>query len=308
MNPTLVILAAGLGRRFGGPKQLTPIGPHGETILDYTVFDAVRAGFAQVVCVVRPEIAETLESALGRRWAEHLPVAYVEQRLDSLPDGRRPPRQRTRPWGTGQAVLATAEAVRGPFAVVNADDFYGRRALGALASFLRREAGPATFALVGFRLGDTLVDTGPVSRALCRCTADGWLQEIVEIPAVSRQGPGGRYTTAGGVQCTLPADNPVSLNLWGFHPAVFDILRAEFARFLAGYGRDGHCGDGEDDQPEFFLPAAIQHAIENGRVRVRILPADDTWFGVTHPDDLPRTRQQIGRLIDRGDYPAELWA
>jgi len=306
MKPALVILAAGIGRRFGGTKQLEPVGPGGATIMDYSIYDALRAGFGQIVFVIRREMEAVVRESLGRRYAQRVPVAYAFQRLDDLPAGFAPPLRRVKPWGTGQAVLAAASVVEGPLAVINADDSYGANSFEALGAFLRAPAvevlptgAQHTFALVGYRLGDTLSERGAVARAVCRCDADGWLQDIVETAEISKAGANGQCTDPAGQTHLLPGDTLVSMNLWGFTPAIFDELRAGFAEFLRGQARS--------PEAEFPLPGVIQQGIAAGRVRVRVLPTTDSWCGVTHPRDLPRVREFLRALVARGVYPEEVW-
>lgn len=296
----LVILAAGLGRRYGGLKQLEPVGPGGEALLEYTIYDAWRAGVTRVVIVVRPETRSVFERALADRLPGCVEVAFVEQRIDDRPPGFAVPPGRTRPWGTAHALLAAAHVISEPFIVANADDFYGAAPLTALATFLREKppSGIATYAMVGFRLGDTLPDRGAVSRAVCRCGEDGWLQEIEEIPEIERAAGGGRCTDANGRERFLPFDTLVSMNLWGLRPDVFDTLRADFRRFLR------ECGRTEAD--EWYLPAAVQSTVHSHRARVRVLAAGGAWCGITHVRDAELVAARIRRLVAEGAYPENL--
>lgn len=300
-HPVLVILAAGVGRRFGGLKQLEPVGPGGMTIMDYTIFDARRAGFAGVVLVIRPETVAAFRRSIGRRVAEHLAVTYAFQRLEDLPAGGAVPAGRSKPWGTAQAVLAAAEAVDGSFAVVNADDFYGAESFATLGRFLRQRHSeePPVFAMVGFPVRTTLVRTGGVSRALCSINPDGWLQGIVEIPALEKRGDGGCYTAADGTTHTVGGDELVSMNMWGFTPAIFDPLHRRFREFLRG--------PGPLLEAEFLLPSVIEELIRERRARVKVLPNAGTWCGVTYSRDKVRVEKMIAGLIARGDYPQPLW-
>ena len=300
-KPTLVILAAGLGSRYGGLKQLEPVGPGGATIMDYSIFDALRAGFGRIVFVIRAELEEAVRAAFGRRYEAQAPVAYAHQRLDDLPVGFTLPDGRTKPWGTGHAVLAAAGQVDGPFAVVNADDFYGAKAFAAIGEFLRTAPDSAlpTYAMVGYTLRDTLSDSGTVSRGLCRCTPEGWLERITEVTGVARSGRDARHPGPDGTEQTVPGDTLVSMNIWGFQAAVFDQLRSGFRAFL-----DVNSGN---PKAEFYLPAAIQEAIRADQARVRVLPAGAQWCGVTHPQDRADASEFIHGLVARGDYPAELW-
>lgn len=298
--PTLVLLAAGLGTRFGGDKQLARVGPAGETLMDYTVFDAARAGFGAVVFVVR----EAMEPAFGReahaRYGARLRVACAVQRLEDVPPGAMVPAGRTAPWGTGQAVLAAEAHLRGPFAVANADDFYGAAALEAAATFLRapHSGAPPTFAVVAYPVRDTLSPAGTVNRAVCETTGDGWLAALDEVRAI-RETEDGRITGRGSRgEVVLAATAPVSMNLWAFTPAVFPLLHEAFARHLAGP---------EHATAEFLLPDAVSAWISVGAARVRVLPAAGRWFGLTHADDRAGVEAALRERVARGEYPVPLW-
>jgi UTP-glucose-1-phosphate uridylyltransferase len=288
VTPTLVILAAGLGARFGGDKQTAALGPGGAMLLEYSIYDAMRAGFGQVVLVVRAGKERTMQAALSVRIGARVAVTCVAQRPDDLPPGCTAPPTRTKPWGTAHAVLAARAAVQEPFAVANADDFYGRASFAALGEFLAR-AQPAespAYALVGFPLGATLSEAGPVNRALLRTDAEGWLTAIEERPGL----------TSAKVAAELIADTLVSMNLWGFTPAVFPALEREFVIFLRAHG--------SSLDAEFLLPVAVRSL----RASVRVLPARGSWCGVTYPADAPRVAAHLAELTERGEYPLDLWA
>jgi len=300
MTRALVILAAGMGSRFGGPKQLEPLGPAGETMMDYAVFDAHRAGFDEVVVVTRSEIADAVRASLQRSGGWPLPIRYVLQRLDDLPSGTTVPAGRTKPWGTGHAVLAAAPAVHGSFAVVNADDFYGAASYRIIAEFLRGPAaGPVPeYAVVGFALRDTLSAEGGVNRARLDQSADGWLQHVEELRGIEPSGDGARYRDAGGRTVPLAGDQLVSMNMWAFTPALFAQLRAAFTDFLV-HGA-------ADPAAEFLLPTVVEQLIMESRARVRVLPGGGPWCGVTYPHDAPKVAAALGALVERGDYPSPL--
>ncbi len=299
--PTLVILAAGLGRRYGGLKQLEPVGPGGATIMDYSIYDARRAGFGRVVLVIRPEMEAPVREALVARYAAHLPIALAFQRLEDVPAGTAKPVERTRPWGTAHAVLSAAGCVSGPLAVINADDFYGATAFATLGEFLRAVPaveGVATWAMVGYRLRDTLSETGAVARALCQCTTDGWLQRIEEVTGLTRHGADAQ-TAADGVTRVVPGATRVSMNLWGLTPGVFGVLRAGFREFLREQGGS--------PTAEYHLPHIVQTAIAAGQARVCVLPGGNAWCGVTHAADRVRTAAVLAGLVASGAYPERLW-
>ena len=295
MAPTLLVLAAGLGSRYGGLKQIDPVGPSGETVLDYAVFDAHRAGFGRVVFVIRREFEDAFRAVVGPRYGGRIEVGYAYQSLDALPGGRRPPAGRAKPWGTGHAVWCAREAVRGPFAVINADDFYGAESFRELAAFLREApaapAAPAGFAMIGFRLDRTLSEHGAVARGVCAVRPDGSLASIVEAAglAPSLVGPGRPYSGA----------ETVSMNCWGFTPALCGALDGQLREFL----------DARSDDPaaEFYLPAAVSAMIARGEAVVRVRPTAAAWFGVTYREDKPRVQEALAALVRSGAYPSRLF-
>ena len=299
-GPSLVLLAAGMGSRFGGMKQLAAVGPSGETLMDYSIYDALRAGFAAAVFVIRPEMEETFRGFVTGRYGTRLRIATAHQRLEKVPHGVVVPESRAKPWGTGQAVLAAAEAVTGPFAVVNADDFYGAEAYRALAEFLL-DADPAaatpTFGLTGYRIGETLSESGGVNRGLLEVSADGLLASVEELLDITR-GPGGLAGRVGVERRAVPGDALVSMNMWGFSPAVFPILEAGFRRFLADAGAA---------TSEYLLPTVIREAIERGEARVRVLDPGSSWFGITYPADAPAVSEALAMLVREGRYPSPLF-
>jgi hypothetical protein len=304
MAMSLLVLAAGLGSRYGGLKQLDPVGPAGETLLDYAVFDAVRAGFGRVVFVIRRDFAAEFREKVGARYAGCVAVDYVFQSLDALPPGFSPPAGREKPWGTGHAVWCAREAVQENFAVINADDFYGAEALQKLGEFLqgsqisdfKSQMSPgrsplAEFALAGYRLANTLSAHGSVSRGVCEVGADDALRSITEETNLSPAdvGPGRKFS----------GDEIVSMNCWGFTPALFPALDAQLAEFLRVQG--GHA------KAEFYLPAAVSVMIARDEARGRVLPTASTWFGVTYREDKPRVQAALAELVHRGEYPEKLF-
>ena len=296
----LVILAAGMGSRFGGLKQVEPVGPAGELIIDYSVHDARRAGFDRLVLVIRKDIEADFRATIGRRLEARMDVRYVFQEVDLLPAGHPPPAGRTKPWGTGHAVLAARAAVQRPFAVINADDFYGASGYAALAGHFGRTAATAPdYAMVGYPLKQTLSEFGTVSRGLCATDAGGRLQHITEITRIEKTAAGAKYTDGAGAARQLTGGEIVSMNFWGFTPAVFAQLDELFAGFLAK--------SGGDPKAEFYLPTAISTLNEAGRARVALLESSDAWFGITYREDLANSRQAVAALVAQGKYPSPLW-
>ena len=295
-----MILAAGIGSRFGGPKQLSPVGPSGETLLDYAIYDAVRAGFARVVLVIRKELAAPLREHVAAVTGGSVPVDFVEQRLDDLPGGRRAFEGRVKPWGTAHAVLVVRYALEGPFAVCNADDFYGAGAYCLLAEHLTRRAAPPEHALVGYRLDATLSEHGGVARAVASCGPDGLLTRLVEVRDVRVEGRGLGIRGSGvtGEELQFTGDEQVSMNLWGFTNDVFAALKDQFADFL-GASRS-------TPNAEFLLSTALDDQVTAGRARLRVLTAPDQWFGVTFAADVPAVRDALAALVRAGVYPADL--
>lgn len=300
-DTTLVVLAAGIGSRFGGLKQLEPVGPGGATLMDYTIYAALREGFDRVVLVVREQTHELFEEHLERGPALHADVALVHQELEDLPQGFQVPAGRAKPWGTGHAVLAVAPVVEGPFAVVNADDYYGREGIAAIARFLESgsdDGQPSRWAMVGYRLGNTLPAAGTVSRALCRSDDDGRLATLEEIPRIWRQGEGARWLDPEGSEQDAPLDALVSINLWGFTPSLLGRLELAFRNFLAS---------DPGERGELFLPTVVGDAIANREATVEVLASPGRWCGLTSPEDRELVRHRLAEMVADGDYPAELW-
>lgn len=287
-RPTLLVLAAGIGSRYGGLKQIAPIGPGGETIIDYSVYDALRAGFGKLVFVIRRDIERPFKETIGCRFEGRVEVDYVFQEV---------PLERKKPWGTGQAVLVAREAINEPFGVINGDDFYGRNSFRLLADHL--QTGPQDFAMVGFVLKNTLSEFGSVARGVCQATADGYLETVVELTRIERESRTGaiQHTDSSGRVHLLSGNEIVSLNTWGFTTAIFPHLEQEFAAFRRS----------APPQAEFFIPTAVNSLIKEDKIRVRVLPTPDSWFGVTYQEDRPRVIASIRALIDRGEYPEQLW-
>lgn len=300
---SLVVLAAGIGSRYGGLKQMDPMGPSGEIILDYSVYDALAAGFGKVVFVISRAIEEAFRDRVGRAIERRVDTAYVFQRLDALPEGFEVPPERKKPWGTAHAVLASEPEVDGPFVVINADDFYGRGAYLAAARYLRR--GPAAdgipdYCMVGYRLENTLTEHGHVARAVCTTDPDGLLTDATERTRIARQEGAIRFTEDGEQWFDLAPDTIVSMNLWGFTPAIYADIADRFPRFLA-QNRE-HLG-----KVEFYIPNLVAGLIRDGRARVRVLPTRERWYGVTYPQDKPGVKVALESLVGQGLYPRSLW-
>ncbi|MGA0093660.1 MAG: nucleotidyltransferase family protein [Chthoniobacterales bacterium] len=292
-SPTLLVLAAGMGSRYGGLKQLDPVGPAGETLLDYSVQDALRAGFGRVVFLIRRDIEKEFREKVGARYGGKVPVDYAFQQLDHLPGGFAAPPGRTKPWGTAHAVWCARNVVGENFAAINADDFYGAETFRVVGEFLRGRdaaAGTPLLAMAAFRLGRTLSEHGTVARGICEAGPDGLLRSIEELTDIARADDGS--ITASGR--ALPEEAPVSMNFWGFTPQVFELLEKELVKFLAK--------DGGSDKAECYLPSAIAGMIESGSARVRMLPTTSDWFGVTYREDRERVVRSIAALAT--DAPA----
>jgi UTP-glucose-1-phosphate uridylyltransferase len=298
MHQTLLVLAAGMGSRYGGLKQIDPLGPGGETIIDYSVYDALRAGFDKVVFVIRKDIEATFRELVGRRFEGRVAVEYAFQELNSLPEGFATPAGRQKPWGTGHAILVAESVVKEPFAVINADDFYGARSFQALASHFG--SGAQSYAMVGFVLRNTLSEHGAVSRGVCRLSQEGWLQAVTEMTKIESVSGRVQSVAADGRAVALTGEEIVSMNMWGFTPSLFEHLRREFAEFLRAQG--------QELKSEFYIPSVVNSLVAGRRERIQVLRSPDSWFGVTYKEDRPQVVRSIRRLIALGQYPERLWA
>jgi len=298
VSPTLVILAAGMGSRYGGQKAADPVGPGGESIVDYSIYDAHRAGFERFVFVIRRELEEPLKQMAGARFGKHVSVDYVHQEVTKLPPGFRLPPGRTKPWGTTHAVLTAGKLIHGPFAVINVNDFYGAESYRGLAQHLK--SGVKDHAMVGYVLRNTLSDFGSVARGICQVSKDGYLESIVEMKSVERHGGHARTLDAAGQEMRLPGDAVVSMNMWGFMPEVFLPLREQFEKFLSASGSDLNA--------ECYIPTAVNDIVVAGQAKVRVLHTGDAWFGITYREDHSHAAETIRRLIEGGYYPRKLWS
>lgn len=292
---TLVVLAAGLGSRFGGLKQMEPLGPNGETLLDYSVYDAYHAGFTKVVFVIREFFAEEFKEKIGRRYEGLLEVQYVFQEVNITIPGIEIA-ERTKPWGTNHAVLVCKDVVHEPFAVINSDDYYGKDGFTKVAKFLKEDVSPDHYALIGYILKNTLSDSGTVNRGVCETDDKGNLVSIEEVLKIQRQDDGQVIRQDKGTQ--LSEDSIVSMNFWGFDSSYFDRLESGFHEFVRQ--------NKDNPTAEYYIPVLIDEMINNGEITLKVIPSHDNWYGVTYVQDADRVRQAFLSLHERGIYPATL--
>ncbi len=298
MKPTLVVLAAGMGSRYGGLKQVDPVGPSGEAILDYSVFDAVRGGFGKVVFIIRHDFEAEFKEKVGKKYEGLVPVEYCYQDINDLPAPYKVPEGRSKPWGTAHATRAARKVVHEPFAVINADDFYGRDAFAKLGAFLA-EAKPMHFAMVGYKLALTLSENGSVARGICDVAADGSLKSVTEMTKIVRTADGAENREDPEHPVKLTAKELVSMNLWGFTPELFDALEARFPAWLAA--------NGTKEKSEWYIPFVVDELIHEGKADCKVLPTESSWFGVTYREDKPFVMAEIKKLVDSGEYPSKLF-
>ena len=304
-KPVLVIMAAGMGSRYGGLKQIDPVGNHGQPILDYSIYDARRAGFETVVFVIKHEIEDTFKSAIGDRIAKSINVKYAFQELGDLPEGYAVPEGRVKPWGTCHAILAARKVVDGPFAVINADDYYGPEAFQTIYDYLSRN--PARpdcyeFAMVGYLLGNTVTENGHVARGVCVEDENHFLQTVTERTHIEKDGANARFTEDGGKSwSSLPGDTIVSMNMWGLTRGFIDEAEARFPAFLDKAMAEN------PQKGEYFLPSVVSALIEEGKARVKVLRSTDRWYGVTYQADKPVVVAAIAEKTASGLYPDNLW-
>jgi hypothetical protein len=303
-QPALVVMAAGIGSRYGGLKQVDPIGPGGEIVIDYAVYDALRAGFEQVIFVIRREIEDVFREKIGGKIEKRVETAYVFQELDDLPPGFQLPENRKKPWGTGHAVLSCRDVIDRPFAVINADDFYGFQAFQDLANYLHHASdqnGVYDFAMVGYALSNTLSEHGSVARGVCQVSVSGYLEGIQERTRIEPREGQIMYTENGADWTPLSADSIVSMNMWGFTPSMITELAARFPIFLQKNAAN-------IEKAEYFLPSVVNDLLQEGKARVRVLPVKEKWYGVTYPQDRPAVQEAVRELVRRGLYPENLWS
>ncbi len=298
MKPTLVILAAGMGSRYGGLKQLDELGPNGEAIIDYSLYDAIRAGFGKVVFIIRTDFAEEFKARFEPRLKGRIETEYVYQSLDKIPAGFKLNPEREKPWGTAHAVMMAADVVKEPMAVINADDFYGRESYQVMGGFLTSSEDPSEYSMIGYNVANTLSPFGTVSRGVCMTDENGYLTSVVERTKIQRDPDGIHYYEPEG-RFPLAENTPVSMNFWGLKPNVFDYLQKGFSKFLEEKGNEL--------KSEFFIPLLINENIVAGNISTKVLTCDAPWFGVTYREDKPDAQAQILSLIDKGVYPQKLW-
>ena len=304
MKPTLFLLAAGMGSRYGGLKQLDGLGPHGETIMDYSIYDAIHAGFGKLVFVIRKDFEQDFRDKIISKYEGHIPCEMVFQAIDNLPEGFTCPEGRTKPWGTNHAVMMGESVINEPFAVINCDDFYGRDSYRAMADFLSNlpEGTKNTYAMVGFRIGNTLSESGTVSRGICGTDERRMLTSVVERTKIQRMDGEVKYLDDDNTTWTAtPETTPVSMNFWGFTPDYFAYSKEFFKTFLSDPKNM------ENLKSEFFIPLMVDKLIKDGTATVKVLDTASKWFGVTYPEDRQSVVDKIQALIDAGEYPDKLF-
>ncbi len=301
MKPTLLVMAAGMGSRYGGLKQIEAVGPHGAILLDYSIHNALKAGFGKVVFIIRREFEAAFRENTGAKWESRVSLAYVHQELDLIPTGFAVPSGRTKPWGTSHAIWTARREIHEPFAVLNADDYYGPHALKALFDHLSTlDSLDATdYAMAGYRLFNTLSDSGPVARGVCESGPDGLLKRVVERLKIAKDGVKAKYEAEDGSWKPLTGQETASMNLWGFTPRLFQQLDEGLVSFLKAKGNE--------EKSEYLIPRTVDALLQEGQATVKVLPTTDPWFGLTYPEDLPMVKGKIAAAHVQGTYPERLW-
>jgi UTP-glucose-1-phosphate uridylyltransferase len=298
MKPTLLVLAAGMGSRYGGLKQIDPIGPTNETIIDYSIHDAIDAGFGKIVFVIRESFEEEFKELFNAKLAGKIEVDYVNQEIGKVPEGSVYNLEREKPWGTGHAILMAKDCIHEPFAVINADDYYGVEAFTTIADYLSHSITDEENCMVGYRLGNTISENGSVSRGVCGTNKNDHLTTVVERTHIEKLENGIAYKE-NEEWIQLAPETTVSMNFWGFTPKLFDHLEAQFTVFLKE--------EGDQLKSEFFIPTVVANIIKDGKTQVKVLKSDAQWFGVTYREDKEKAIKAIGKLIEKGTYPSKLW-
>jgi len=299
MKPTLLVLAAGMGTRYGGNKQLDEVGPSGETIIDYSIYDAIRAGFGKIVFVIRRDIEEQVRERFVDRLQGKIEVDYVFQEITNLPEGVRVASDRSKPWGTSHAILVTKDKIKEPFGVINADDYYGVESFSLLRDFLLNDKDPNNYCIVGYKLGNTLSDHGHVNRGVCKADENGFLMNIVETRQIEKTREGAIAPGTDGNPIIFTGNEIVSMNLWGFKPSCYEFLGKEFRNFINAYGMDL--------KSELDIPTSVDKFVKSGEITIKILMSNERWFGVTYREDKPFVVESIKKMIRKGVYPARIY-
>ena len=299
MKPTLLVLAAGMGTRYGGNKQLDEVGPSGETIIDYSIYDAIRAGFGKIVFVIRRDIEEQVKERFVRKLKGKIEVDYVFQEITNIPGGIKVSPERQKPWGTSHAILVAAKKINEPFGVINADDYYGVESFRILHDFLVNDKDPDCYCIVGYKMKNTLSDHGHVNRGVCRAGSDGLLKNIVETRQIEKLATGAQAPGPDGKMINFNGDEIVSMNLWGFKPSCFSYLGQEFQNFITA--------NGMDIKSELDIPTSVDKFVKNGQITIKILMSNERWFGVTYREDKPFVVESINSMISRGVYPDSIY-
>lgn len=300
MKPTLLVLAAGMGTRYGGNKQLDEVGPSGETIIDYSIYDAIRAGFGRIVFVIRRDIEEQVKERFVEKLDGKIDVDYVFQETTNLPEGVKVSQDRQKPWGTSHAILVTKDKINEPFGVINADDYYGVDSFKILCDFLVNDKDETNYCIVGYKLGNTLSDHGHVNRGVCQADEKGFLKNIVETRQIEKTKTGATAPVADGSLIHFSGNEIVSMNLWGFKPSCYDFLGKEFRNFIDTQGMDL--------KSELDIPTSVDKFVKSGEITIKILMSNERWFGVTYREDKPFVVESIRKMIRNGIYPARIYS
>jgi UTP-glucose-1-phosphate uridylyltransferase len=299
MKPTLLVLAAGMGSRYGGNKQLDEVGPSGETIIDYSIFDAIRAGFGKILFVIRRDIEDQVIERFVKKLKGKIEVDYVFQEITNLHEGARVSPDRQKPWGTSHAILVAGKKIKEPFGVINADDYYGVESFKILRDFLVNDKDPNCYSIVGYKLGNTLSEHGHVNRGVCSVSAEGLLLKIAETRQIEKTPEGAKAPGHDGKILHFTGNEVVSMNLWGFKPSCFDFLGKEFRNFISNHGHDL--------KSELDIPTSVDKFVKNGEITIKILMSNERWFGVTYREDKPFVVENIEKMISKGIYPSRIY-
>jgi hypothetical protein len=299
MKPTLLVLAAGMGTRYGGNKQLDEVGPSGETIIDYSIYDAIRAGFGKIVFVIRHDIEDQVKERFVKKLKGKVEVDYIFQEITNLPEGVKVNQERQKPWGTSHAILVTEKKIKEPFGVINADDYYGVESFKILHDFLVDDKDPNSYCIVGYKMGNTLSDHGHVNRGVCSVGADGLLKKIVETRQIEKTSDGAQAPGTDSKMQKFTGNEIVSMNLWGFKPSCYSFLGSEFRNFINN--------NGMNLSAELDIPTSMDKFVKNGEITIKILMSNARWFGVTYREDKPFVVDSINKMISKGVYPAKIY-